>query len=776
MSRFELPKRPDGIIADCNKLSESILEAKYYGENDSSPEDVFWRVSLVVAIPDVVDRIVGGKENVSGIFQNIMWKQVFSEFSGYLDRVLARRSLTDIVPRIGHAAIGDMWKAEALKYYGPMCRLEFLPGTPTLINAGNKVGMLSSCFFIRVKDSMEEIFDTVKEVALISKAGGGVGLDISELRPQGAPVGSTKGVSSGPISFLKVFNTTGDQVKQGGVRRAALIATMRVDHPDILQFITCKQTEGDLQNFNISVSVTDEFMQAVTDDTEIELWHDAEPVRQKIRARIIWDALTEHAHKNGEPGILFQDRLREFDIFNGKLGDLSVNPCSEILLFPYESCNLAAINLSKLVTDGMLDTVRFDELVKLGVRFLDNTIDLNNYVLPKIEEKTLATRRIGLGTTGLHDALLKCKVGYGSDKSKDVISAWYKRLWVSAESASSELGAIRGVPEVLNDVKEHKWYKRPRRNAALVSCQPTGTVSMIMNQCSSGIEPVFKWEYDRKDSYGERGLQHWLLDEVGDNPMPDYAKVSTEISWQNHIEVQALIQEWTDNSISKTVILPNDATVEDVSKALRYAHSEKCKSTTVYRDGSREDEVLISKGKKKVSKVVEETTVWERSPDRPRAEVLFGCTFKIMTPSGEAYITINEDKEGVREVFITVSKAGSEVGSYNISLGRLISNSLKYRVPLDSIIEHLINQKSSPIFSNGKVIKSAPDAVAQVIMRYLREYEGFSQYIDTDELGVLSLKSSSTGLSGELCPECGEVLYQEGGCDICKNCGHSKCG
>ena len=789
-----------------NTLALKILSDKYFAAGETTPEQLFMRVAKSVAFIDALWRSVelGQSTYVTPLSIELL-RYTLSEQciqvkdqKKFLQKV-EEHKLTKTYEALVDKGMDISTNEQSMKifdeffdrkveeYYTSMMDMDFMPGTPTLINIGRPIGMLSSCFYLEIDDSMTDIFEKVKDVALISKAGGGVGLGISKLRPEGTPVGDTNGTSSGPISFLKVFNETGNQVQQGGIRRAALIATMRVSHPDIMKFITCKAEEGVLQNFNLSVIVDNEFMEAVSKNTEYRLWHPACKEDKIIDAQIIWNKLIEMAHKNGEPGIIFRNRTQKDDVFNNKFGDLGVNPCGEINLLPYESCNLGAINLGNMMAEipsptydgqlnGTLDEQKLREAVRMGITFLDNIIEINKFPLEQIQEWTEKTRRLGLGVMGLHDLMLKLKIKYGSDESISLISQIYSIIKSEASYQSTLLGETRGVPYTISEYAEplHKCM----RNAGLLAAQPTGTVAMICNQASSGIEPVFQFEYGRKDSYGKHEIQHFIKQQYGEN-LPPYAVTALDIPAQTHVEVQAALQKFIDNAISKTVNLPNDATIENVAATYTLAYESNCKSITVYRSGSRKEEVLSTIGKNQPVVPVEKIEQISQRMVRDRPRVLFGATTRINTPGGKAYITVNEDDDGVREVFVHISKAGSETNTHVEAEGRLISNSLKYRVPPNDIIGHLKGHKSNPILDCGKSIKSVPDAVAIAMQEYLDSYEGFSTYIEEEVAKIAQNTPINTDLheiSGELCPECGEVLYMAGGCTECTSCGFSRCG
>jgi len=459
--------------------------------------------------------------------------------------------------------------------------------------------------------------------------------------------------------------------------------------------------------------------------------------------------------------------------FNGKSSQVFVNTkqCGEQGLLPYESCNLGAINLGKCWyyseadKGNVIDYEKIERLTGLGVRFLDNVIDINHFPLQEIEEWTLKTRRMGLGTMGLHDLMLRKEIRYGSDESLTLIDNVYGKIAQKSNRVSAELGAQRGIPDDLKEIG--------RRNSGLLTIQPTGTVSIICNQASSGVEPVFQWEFTRKDSYGTHEMKHFMREEFPDK-MPDYAVTALEIPPEEHVRIQAQIQRYIDSSISKTVNLPNNATRDQVSNVFQLAYKTKCKSITIYRSGSRQTEVLIQ-AKEATPEPEEAPKADKRLTPRFRNPVLFGATFKINTPGGKAYITINEDDDGLREVFVHISKAGSEIGTHVEAEGRLISNSLKHWLPPTTLISHLAGHKSNPIFDSGRAVKSVPDAVAIVMQEYLDRYEGFSEFIDKEPNKPIDNPKLSGEISGELCPDCGEILYHASGCNECY-CGFSRCG
>jgi ribonucleoside-diphosphate reductase alpha chain len=707
------------------------------------------------------------------------------------------------------------------RFYNLMISRKFLPNSPTLMNAGRRLGQLSACFVLPVEDSMESIFEAVKNAALIHKSGGGTGFSFSDLRPNGDIVGSTKGISSGPISFMTVFDSATEAIKQGGTRRGANMGILRVDHPDILSFISAKDNSSRLNNFNLSVALTDVFMKALKKDGEYDLInpHSKKPVR-KLKARDVFKLIVDHAWKNGEPGIVFIDRMNQYNPTPSAGKIESTNPCGEQPLLPYESCNLGSINLSRFVYDKNRDTSGFNEspafnntsgseafeearaninwdslreTTRQSVHFLDNVIDTNKYPLTKIETATKANRKIGLGVMGWADMLIQLGIPYNSVEASQLANEVMKYIQTESKKQSAFLAVERGVfPNFEESIYSDDMAVR---NATTTTIAPTGTLSIIAG-CSSGIEPLFAVSFVRNVLEGtklyevnpifeeiakERGFwSEELIETIAakgtlqdiDEVPEDVKKIfitAHDISPLDHIRMQAAFQKQVDNAVSKTVNFPHDATAKDVEEAYYLAYGLGCKGVTAYRDGSRDEQVL-STGQ--TSKEETETVIAPEHKITPkkRPEVIVGTTRLMKTGCGNLYVTINEDKEGnLFELFTQMGKAGGCASSQAEAIGRLVS--LAFRSNIEPIeIEKQLKGISchSPAWAAGGKISSCSDAISKAIERYVENEDKSSGN------GNGSSPKKEMAIYGA-CPDCGGAVEHEGGCAVCRDCGFTKC-
>ena len=682
----------------------------------------------------------------------------------------------------------------AKEFYDLMTGFRFLPNSPTLMNAGTPLGQLSACFVLPVEDSMDGIFDAVKNAALIHKSGGGTGFSFSRLRPHRARVGSTGGVASGPISFMRIFNTATEQVKQGGTRRGANMGILRVDHPDIVEFIRAKEREGELNNFNLSVALTEDFMQAVEKDEEYDLTapHTGK-VRQRLKAREVFNLLVQKAWESGDPGIVFLDRINR-DNPTPKQGEIeSTNPCGEQPLLPYEACNLGSINLALVAAPDTEDGVDWDELkriVRLAVRFLDNVIDASRFPLECITETVRKNRKIGLGIMGFADLLFQLDIPYDSQRALSLGERLMKGIQAEARSASKLLAKERGPFPAYGESVFGAQNLGPYRNATTTTIAPTGTLSIIAG-CSSGIEPLFALAFSRNVMDGEKLTEvnryfEAALQKTGshsDTLMKEVALKGTiahlkhlpedlrrtyvtamDIEPEWHLKMQAAFQKHTDNAVSKTVNLPHAATQDDIRRIYTMAFEMGCKGVTVYRDGCKSGQVLCTgeAGQEKADRAATGQSVVKDRPD-----LIYGFTQKVNTGLGVMYLTVNEIEGKPFEVFATIGKSGRSITAKAEAIGRLVSLALRSNVPIKDIVEQLKGIGGEhPVFQKKGLLLSIPDAMAWVLEnRYLG---GSTPPVAGDANG--------NDLAKPICPDCGgELVFQEG-CFVCAGCGYTKCG
>jgi ribonucleoside-diphosphate reductase alpha chain len=708
-------------------LKKRYLKKSERGEIIETPEEMFWRVAVAVA---EADRFY--------------------------------RSDADVA-------------SAAMRFYEMMRRLEFVPNSPTLMNAGRRLGQLSACFVLPVPDDIEGIFEAVKHTAMIHKSGGGTGFSFSRLRPEGDIVMSTKGISSGPISFITVFDSATEAIKQGGTRRGANMGILKVDHPDIGSFINCKTNQSKLNNFNISVALTDQFMQALEEDSSFELKNPRSgEIVKRVTAQDLFEKIVTAAWSNGEPGVIFLDRMNA-DNPCPHLGEIeSTNPCGEQPLLPYESCNLGSINLLKVVQKGQINFEHLKDITWGAVHFLDNVIDVNRYPLAEIEDNTRANRKIGLGVMGFADMLIGLGIPYNSEDAIEIAERVMSFIQKESKEASAALARERGnFPNYRGSV-----YDTPNvpcmRNATTTTIAPTGTISIIAG-CSSGIEPVFAISYFRRVLDGEELVEvHPLFMEVAkksgfysDKLVKEIAEIGSlhnvrdvpeevqrvfvtahDVRPEWHIRIQAAFQKHTDNAVSKTINFPSDATKQDVSDAYLLAYHLGCKGLTIYRDGSRDQQVLNLTRKPEPSPVA----------PRPRPERTNGYTERMPTGCGKLYVTVNRDDYGPCEVFAQMGKAGGCATSQTEATGRLISLALRSGIKIEAIVKELTGIRCpSPAWQNGYLVLSCSDAIGRVLG---------AQAACGYEPAALEMGA---------CPECGASVEHEGGCVVCRSCGFSRC-
>ncbi|MBI2040093.1 adenosylcobalamin-dependent ribonucleoside-diphosphate reductase [Candidatus Microgenomates bacterium] len=815
----------------------------------------------------------GGNLEVVETVSDRFWHIAYDVASGDFDFGLSETSVMEL----------------AKQFYSMMVRQEFLPNSPTIMNAGKQNGLqYSACFVLPVGDSLPEIFDSVKYAALIHQTGGGTGFAFSRLRPAGSVVRTTGGVASGPVSFLRVFNAATESIKQGGTRRGANMGILRVDHPDILEFIRSKAELDDLNkpifeavapllpddnaksylktllldkqiaNFNISVAVTDKFMQAYQKGEEYELIapHTSEMVG-KLNAREVFDEIIERAWHTGDPGLIFIDKINDSPANPvPKLETIeSTNPCGEQPLSAWDACNLGSINLGKFVLDDGsdvdpdsigVDWERLGDVTRKSVHFLDNVVQVNPYTLPQIYDEVHQNRRIGLGVMGFADMLFKLKIRYDSDEALKLAEKVMKFINEEGHKRSEELAVLRGsFPNWKNSIyadKDSSAFKnrpkssayqggKPIRNSTLTTIAPTGTISII-GDCSSGIEPVFALAYIHKakgvgdqyriltianqtfkeiaqregfwsDDLAQKVMEHGSVKDLDDVPK-DWQEIfvtAPQITPSWHVRMQAAFQKYTDNGVSKTINLPNSATQDDVKTAYLMSWQTGCNGITIYRDGSKAVQVL------NVSSTLKPKASPQPSTDVPVAErpmILRGRTYKISTPVGEAFITVNRDPDDQPfEVFVTVGKGGMHTMADAEAMGRLVSLSLRLGRNSGSITPKEVAQKiasqlkgiggaSSVGFGKNRVMSLA-DAIAKVLAEDLAvspQTEG----VETIPLnltvngngqanGEIITKVSNTytltpipSTNVDLCPDCGSASFvTEEGCQKCHSCGYSIC-
>jgi ribonucleoside-diphosphate reductase alpha chain len=715
------------------------------------------------------------------------------------------KSFEDICHRVASALTAD--PEEEACFFEAMHSLRFLPNSPTLMNAGTELGQLSACFTLPVEDSIDGIFDAMKQGAIIHKTGGGTGYNFSHLRPEGSPVQSTEGVASGPVSFMRVFNAATEVIKQGGRRRGANMGILNVWHPDILPFITAKTKEGEFANFNISVMVNDTFMDHVSRRQFETVWITHPNTGENVTVGQIWSGIVDGIWKNGEPGLLFYDEINRRNP-TPQLGEIdTTNPCGEQPLLPFESCVLGSINLSACVYNSTLDEDRLRATARMATRFLDLVIDRNVFPIPQIGDATRKTRKIGLGLMGVHDALLKAGLSYDSTAGR----FWCERIMkIVTETAVDESHRRAEKMGPFPAWQGSIWKEFPVRNAAMTTIAPTGTISLLAG-CSSGIEPIFSFAYTRKNTVGKTfvivnpvfrdqlkvtlsgmGLAgdelekragevishahetgtvqdlHWLPAEFR-----ALFKTALDIPWKDHILMQAAFQKHVHASISKTINMPLSATKEDCAEALLMAWSTKLKGITIYRTGSREDVVLSLKETTPAPALVPVHVTGRNVPEKipaisiNRPRELSGRTYLCQSGCCRLYVTVNLLDGKPMEVFIrTVGSGGCEANSS--ALGRAISTGLQNGVPYLKFVKQFAKVNCIVALKNPS---SEGHSCADVVGRCI-ELSAKNQSITT--LKNWDIREVD---KKHCCPDCHEPLNFGEGCNkgICKNCGWTGC-
>ncbi|MFZ5644121.1 MAG: adenosylcobalamin-dependent ribonucleoside-diphosphate reductase [Bacillota bacterium] len=731
------------------KLSENgqkVFEARYAQKDESG--------NTVETFRQAVDRLAGAAAGAEGASQK-QWKEKFSHVIG---------------------------------------NLLFVPSTPIWANIGktDRPWQPGACFVLEVGDSLDSMYQTLKETAMVFKSGGGVGYNFSDIRPKGSLVQSTKGKASGVVELIKLYDASSNMVMQGGVRRGASMGILNIDHPEIIDFINSK-LDGCLTNFNLSVGVSDAFIEALDKDEEWQLSYNGQ-VYNTIMARELWEHITSAAYTCGDPGMIFTDRLQEHNPVPVKLLNCT-NPCGEQPLSPGESCLLGSINLARMMTDeGMINYQLLDSTVKTAIRFLDNLIDVAEYPLPFIEKATRATRKVGLGFTGLHDVLIMSRLPYDSNEGRTLAGEITKRIQQSAHEASRELADEKGCfPEWENSV----YYPgEKRRNAACITIAPTGSVTAMAGCEGYGVEPIFAVAYTKKTNVAgefevfsplflnackKHGVPQEILSEVartgtcqGINGIPEEIarifKGAQDIAYEDHILMQAEVQKYVENAVSKTINLPSNATPEDIDKCYRMAYKLGLKGITVFRDGCKKGTVQV--GKENEQKLARQL---KRGEILPRPLSAHGVTHRLDTGCGKIYLTVNyqTDNGEIMETFITT---GSDGGClvYTEATSRLISLAIRGGIDVDEIIEQLTGTHSCPAYlmARGKGKELSPGkSCASAIARKLAEIKVELSIQCNGESGrtVNDIEESMK------CEVCGQKLSRAEGCLVCRNCGFSKC-
>ena len=738
----------------------------------------------------------------------------------------------DLTRRVASAvAMGEREEARQEwegRFYRLLAGLKFLPNSPTLVNAGTGRGCLSACFVVSPEDTLPSIMESATDAAMIEKWGGGIGFGFSKLRPKTDKISTTHGYACGPVSVMRLYSAVGATLTQGAFRLGAHMGQLRDSHPDVQEFIHCKDGDDAIQNFNISVQVTDDFMRAADEGADWALINPrTDSVEKTVPAAELWNEICESAWKTGDPGVVFMDRVWE-TAPNPQLGKIETsNPCGEEFLENYGNCCLGSINLDKHVLNGDVDWAELEKTVRAAVRFLDDVIEVNEFPLPRLREVNLATRRIGLGVMGWADMLVRMNLPYDSEEALSLADRLGGFILDTAWDESARLAEERGpYPEFEASALAERGM-RPVRNSSVVTIAPTGTISRIAG-CSSGIEPHFAiawwsnvlWEdhagtsqrlldapasvsESLRSELGDAGKVRAALEQVADNPDkaesilrehgidPSSYRTAMGISPEAHVRMQAAWQKHVTNSVSKTINLPNSATIQDVKDAYRLAWEQGCKAVTVYRDGSKSMQVLetgTDAGEQANGQV--EVRVKEARPQSIR-----GFTERIRSGHGNMYVTVNFDERSRPfEVFANVGKSGGCDSAQTEAITRLVSLALRAGIEPKDIVDQIRGITCCPVWDAGSLVRSGPDGIAMVLDKHLRadagdgsdmlapSNEGVSMQLSfTPSSGPAGADVDANGASepavvtGSRCVQCsGRLIHQEG-CVRCLDCGYTKC-
>jgi len=676
------------------------------------------------------------------------------------------------------------------KFTDMISNLLFVPSTPIWANMGksDRPWQPGACFVLAVEDSLHSMYEVLHQTATIFKSGGGTGYNFSAIRPKGDLVHSTKGQASGVVELIRLYNASANMVMQGGVRRGASLAILDIDHPEIKDFINAK-LNGDLTNFNLSVGVTDAFMEALNNGAAWELKFNGQ-VYETIAAVELWDMLIWAAHACGDPGIIFLDQIQRENPVPGKVIN-ATNPCGEQPLYPGESCLLASVNLARMIKDGTADWELLRDTVSTAVKFLDNLIDVAEYPLPLVDQNTKATRKIGLGFTGLADALIMAGLAYDSPEGRVFAGQLTGFIQQTAHETSRALAEEKGCfPDWENSVY---YPEDQRRNAACITIAPTGSVTAMAGSEGYGVEPIFAIAYTKQtkvagdfevfsplflEACQARGVAAGALSEVAQRgscqgvagipkDLQQIFKGAQDIAPRDHIKMQVAVQKYTDNAVSKTINLPNEATVTDIDRSYRLAYKLGLKGITVFRDGCKEGVITVGEGKPREGLGAPAIS---RGDIIPRPQNTMGKTYRLDTGCGKLYLTVNWDDDGnIIETFITT---GSDGGClvYTEATSRLISLAIRGGITVDKIIEQLQSTHPCPNYlmarGKGKALspgKSCAGAIAKQLTAILWEE------------GLVSEQPVQAEPTGHLCDVCGTTMMPLEGCYSCPECGNSHC-